>query len=320
MTDKNDAKKHIGVYLGATDTSATGDLDSYYIRAYKGLFHELITLGYDPVIVYDEKNNYLGDGKFKRYWQVEQRSGKISFIHRKDPIKLKFIYDKNRFSATDIVTTAPPMIKEVCLDKHQSYLFAPELHAESFLISTENHLKSFLESLHGQKIAIKELFGHGGKKVFVDYAEEYKYDLELPLLVQHFLDTSIGIPGICTSLHDLRVIVYNGEIISLLLREPRKNRFKANMSTGGKSTELDISRTPKVLEKIAKDIDAKFNNNYPVRLFSVDFGNTPDGWKIFELNSYPGLGYDTPNEKLFTKRLAGCLASSFGQITMKESS
>jgi glutathione synthase/RimK-type ligase-like ATP-grasp enzyme len=45
---------------------------------------------------------------------------------------------------------------------------------------------------------------------------------------------------------------------------------------------------PAELLKICAQIDTKLANLGAERLYSADFGLTPDGWKLFEVNAMPG--------------------------------
>lgn len=309
-TSVETAKKHLGIYMSATPESAIGHLDDFYRPVYEGLFSELIKLGCAPVIVYNQAENYLGSGKFKAYWQVSEEDGKINFVHHQTEIGIAFLFDKNRFKADDVAVTDPSEVREICRDKYLSYLFAPEWHAKSFLIIDQAQLDAFFKSHSNEFVALKELDSNGGKKVFVGKSSEYSNSLIFPLLAQEFIDTSVGISGICEGRHDVRLIKYNDRIISFLLRQPPKDGFISNLDFGGNYAELGPSRVPAELVNIAKIIDARFNTAKD-RLYCVDFGNTANGWKIFELNAWPGLKYKSDGDKAYMRRLAECLVESF---------
>jgi hypothetical protein len=309
--------KYIGMYSSATSKNTIKYADIYYRHAYEGLFRELIELKCTPVLVYDQVNNYLGDGVFNGYWRVFlDNDDEVQFKHFDDKIKLAFIFDKSRFLANDVAVSDPAEVREICRDKYLSYLFAPELHPESFLLENSAQLGALKLGWKDDMIALKELDSNGGKKVFVGKTGNYDDSLKFPLLAQRYIDTSVGVPGICEGEHDLRVILYNGEVISLLLRRPPKDGHKSNIAYGGDYDELDIAIVPDELRKISHDIDERFQTQKD-RFYSIDFANTKDGWRIFELNAWPGLGYETDNEKLYTKRLAKCLVGSLDRQLAK---
>ena len=307
------ANLYLAIYSSAASDIAVQYKNTYWRNAYEGLFAEIIKLGCVPVLVYSQEDNYLGNGVFRCYWEASlDESGKIQFTHFDKKITLLFLFDKDRFNGTDLAVTDPIEVREVCQDKYLSYLFAPELHARSFLLEKEAQENALRLSWGEKKIALKELDGCGGEKVFVGEMAEYDGSLKFPLLAQEFIDTSVGVPGICDGMHDLRVVVYNGEIISLLLRRPPEGDYRSNMSCGGKYEELDIGQVPEDLRLMTTGLDKRFGIEKD-RFYSIDFANTRDGWRIFELNAWPGLGYGTKNEKLFTKRLARCLVSSLAR-------
>jgi glutathione synthase/RimK-type ligase-like ATP-grasp enzyme len=317
METANRKTNFLGVYVSsATAADPTRPNSPHYQRAYNGLFSELFSLGCSPVLVYDQEINYLGNGRFKEYWAVNQNKNKIEFVRHNQEIQLDFIFDKARFDADDVATTASAEVREICRDKYASYLFAPELHALSFLIDSQEQLEVFFKSHKNQPIVLKELDSNGGEKVFIGQDIDYKNDLEFPIIAQEFLDTSVGIKDICEGYHDLRTTVYNGEIIGLLLRQPPKGGFMANRRLGGVFEDLDLKLMPKELPKIVQILDQRFATKKD-RFYSIDFCNTADGWKVFELNAWPGLDYDSENEKLRVRRLAKCLVSSLDTAIIK---
>jgi glutathione synthase/RimK-type ligase-like ATP-grasp enzyme len=139
-------------------------------------------------------------------------------------------------------------------------------------------------------LVIKPLDLGGGKGIFIDIPEKLKnIPKSFPLLMQEFIDTSAGIPGITTGMHDLRVVLCNGEIIHSNIRTPGKGDKKANFSQGGSLKVIDPELLPEDLKYIVASIDFDLSL-YGERLYSLDFGLSADNeWKLIELNARPGM-------------------------------
>ena len=107
-------------------------------------------------------------------------------------------------------------------------------------------------------------------------------------MVQEYVETSGGIPGLVDGRHDLRIGLYNGEVIHGRLRTPPEGGYIANIGYGGTHYVLDIASLPADAKALAQAVDSTFSK-YSHRFISVDFALTDKGWKVFELNCWPGL-------------------------------
>jgi glutathione synthase/RimK-type ligase-like ATP-grasp enzyme len=280
----------IAVYVyNASDESAPSFNNEYYALAYADLFRFIIKKGGQPIVVYEAERNYNGNGEFSRWWTVESDGEKISYKLSDGTIKADVLYDKYRFSFDDLVKINPAEIMDICNDKYLSYLFAPDIHANSFLVNDKKQMDVLGLSHSNVKIAIKELDGCGGGRVFVGEARDYDDSLNFPLLVQEFIDTSGGANGLADGVHDVRVAIFNGEVIHGRLRWPmKKGELRSNFSLGGNVRSLFVKEIPSELIEKAKELDKRFGVTAP-RFFSADFGYDGKNWKLFELNSASGV-------------------------------
>jgi hypothetical protein len=312
MKYKNSKLRHLGIYLSSNPLEMLDGVNGYYRRAYEGLFSEILELGFIPTIIYNEEKNYLGNGMFRKYWCVNKSHGVLNYLPHEEDLRLGLVFDKNRFGARDMNIINPRKIRDICCNKYKSFLFAPEWHAPTILIGNQRQFEAFARLKTDEVIVLKELDGKGGEQVFIGRLEDYDGKLTYPIIAQEFIDSSVGVEGVCSGVHDLRVALYNGKIISYMLRQPKKGEFRSNLLYGGEHRELDVERVPAEVREIAKIIDSRFETNSD-RFYSIDFANSVHGWKIIELNCWPGLGYDSKNEKKFTRRLAKCLVDSLGK-------
>lgn len=238
--------------------------------------------------------SYLGDGWFEGGEKYISESGRLEIVDSK--FYADVIYNKGNLmvSSNDTANIVnDPKFDRLCKDKMRTALLFPDFSPASIQVTSEDELVRAAKIVHGEKIVIKPVYGqegHGVKIQTEDEVENVEHGLQEPHIVQEFLDTSSGIEGLVKGVHDLRVLIMNGAIIQSYVRTPKKGRLISNVSKGGHLEEVDLADLPEDILKIANDVDKKLNKYYP-RIYSIDFGYTAKGPKIFELNSQPGLPY-----------------------------
>lgn len=284
--------KRVGIYISPVNPETGPQFmnSDYYQTAYRDLLHRIIKLGAEPILVHSAERTYKGNGVFSEYWTVNFESGEGEFERHEAPITLNFLYDKARFPGTDIRVVNPPLIRDLAGNKYLSYLFAPEHHALTLLARDQQELDVIRLgwSPEDRRVAIKELDSNSGDKVFVGQFDDYDDSLEFPVIVQSFIDTSGGIEGLVEGMHDVRVAMFNGEVIHGYLRRPGEGTLKSNMQYGGQSTALYVDQVPKAIVDIIRSFDERLKH-LGDRYYAADFGYNGKEWKLFELNAYPGL-------------------------------
>ncbi len=128
---------------------------------------------------------------------------------------------------------------------------------------------------------------------------------EYPVIVQEFLDSASGIPGVYNGIHDYRVMVMNGEVIGSFLRTPPPGELKTNVAQGGIIRPVENKDIPKSIFPIVEEVDAAFAH-CGERFYGIDLAFTEQGPKIIELNSRPGLvsNFHHPLFRTMKERLA----------------
>lgn len=299
-----------------TDKTAPVFNDSYYASAYADLFRFVIEKGGDPIVVYGAEENYLGEGKFGQYWRAVLAGGKIHYKKVESDVEVNLVYDKSHFPFDDVRMVNSSKVRRMCGDKYLSYLLAPDFHPDSYLVENEGQLAELVAKYGDELVAIKELVSSGGKKVFVGKASSYKSgELEMPLIFQEFIDTRGGATGIAEGVHDVRVGIFDDEPICGLLRQPmREGELKSNFALGGSVRELYVREIPEELIEKTRDVGRRFEDGGPM-FFCADWGfdRQTDSWRMFELNSFPGLAHesvDGPAANEFLELLAENLVRS----------
>ena len=188
--------------------------------------------------------------------------------------------------------------KELCADK---WLAWQELNSvlpmpKTYLVGERKNLPTILSKIEGDWVVLKPLNGLMGLGIFVgpkNKAVDFEFDQKYSqYIAQEFVDTRNGFLGLVEGFHDLRVVMINGKIVWSHLRTPPKGSFKANVAQGGDIKEVAVSQLPESIREASLKAAKLFLEKYDNPLFSVDFGLTPSGPKVFEINDQ--IGFPAP--------------------------
>lgn len=272
------------------------DTEEFVFKAprYQQAYHEIIDQLNEKgayVAILMGNGTYEGNGKFSKHW-VQVNDGESYQFEKRGSITVDALYVKDYFYHNDDLLQINTLeFREQCSDKHVAYELLHEFHPKSITINDLSQLDVAIKNMPGEMIAIKTLLGNSGTGVFVGKKSDFDvqaFNLPLPWQIQEYVETEAGIPGITTKRHDLRVIIANGEAIIATLRTPPEGGLKSNLGYGGEAKLVAIKKVPTELLKICQQIDKKLAPLGTERLYSADFGLTPSGWKLFEVNAMPG--------------------------------
>jgi glutathione synthase/RimK-type ligase-like ATP-grasp enzyme len=176
---------------------------------------------------------------------------------------------------------------------------------KSWIVNNHKKLEKILPKIKSQKFVLKPISESGGKNIYiVDKKNVDKIKIDREYIIQDFINSSSGVPGIKTSfsMHDLRLIFVNEKLIYSYLREPAEDSYLANLSQGGSLTIVPKEKLPASLKPIIRYVKEVFETFSP-RIFSIDlmFDEKSKPW-IVELNSMPGLFF-TSEEKPYILEL-----------------
>ncbi len=241
---------------------------------------------------------------FKYAWIYE---GEGANWKRVKNIKPDLIYDKTKASTEvyhkkELMQKHYPFINDLNFthlidDKLITSLIFEKWSKKSWLVKSSSELKYILPKLKSSRIVIKPISESGGKDVqIIDKKAASNIKIEKENIVQEFIDSSRGVPGVSKKIHDLRLVFVNEKLIYSYIREPKEGSLLANLAQGGSLIIVPKEKLPASLKPIiahANDIFATF----APRVYSIDFmfDETKKPW-IVEFNSMPGL-YFTPEEK-----------------------
>lgn len=248
---------------------------------------------------YDYENNI-----FKHAWTFNEADG----WKRVDDIKPDLIYDKTKSSVEayykkELISENYRFINSLRFtrimdDKLITSLIFHKWSKRSWIVNNRKKLESILTKIKSQKFVVKPISESGGKNVQIIDKEEAlkKIIFGDDYLVQEFIDSSSGVPGVSEHMHDLRLIFINDKLSYSYIREPEKGNYLANLSQGGDLSIVPREKIPHALKPIIRCANKVFETFNP-RIYSIDFmfDENKQPW-IVEMNSMPGL-YFTPQEK-----------------------
>lgn len=227
---------------------------------------------------------YEGNGVYESAWKYQNNE----FIEV-GRTKIDLIYNQSiiLFPYTDVIVFNDPYIEEICGDKWKMYKQFPHLFSKSWLIESEEQFKEVIEMNKGKLLVQKPLNGNQGRGVSVAQAETLK-SMNFPFLLQEFLDSSGGVPGIVEGTHDFRIALLDGEIVYSYYRTPPTGSLLANVARGGTFEVVPVEKIPNIFLPVVKEVDAHMSG-IKHRFYGIDLALTQQGPKIIEMNSRMGV-------------------------------
>lgn len=221
------------------------------------------------------------------------------FVFKEERVVFDAIFDRNPkrdFPTPDIdhKTLNTLAFKKLANSKDQTYELLREYMPKTFPISSEEDFKAALKQFKPTEMAVfKPVDSFGGKGVLIANAQDLSPSLLVPdkkFVLQKFVDTSKGVPGIISGHHDLRIIIINDTPIMLQAREPRPGELRANLSQGGNCYEFPYEKSPLAIQAIVNAVHPMIDAAFSSPFYSIDFGVDSEGVPyIFEINDQIGL-------------------------------
>lgn len=257
---------------------------SEYFNSHCQLNAEIEALGGNYIITRDQ-NSYQGGGRFSQSWRIRGRD-----VIETGPVESDVIYDKGDIKPNGFNPIFNcPAVTKLCRDKWESHKLLEDLSPTTFLVHSKDELRDALAKLAGRLKVIKPVYGYEGKDVQITSdADLLAESVTYPMLVQQFLDTSAGVPGIVDGAHDFRVTLLNGEVLLGFVRTPPPGGLLAGVAFGGDLFVVPVEHIPQKFLEIAREADRRMAEHGP-RFLTVDMALSPQGVKIIEVNSRVGL-------------------------------
>lgn len=288
--------KKVLILFGEKDWNgpAFADMTSGYTLCYEYLYRLANQYGVQLYRAsykwYDDKNNiFLYAWTFKNNLWIRDYNIKPDLIYDKTKLKPKPTFFKAMLSTTYTIVNDIEFSGLIDNKLFVSLLF-PQHCKKQYKINNLNDLTNITNTIPGDKIVIKPATDSGGKNVhIITKKDTNKLNLQFPILAQEFIDSSNGIPKITSSLHDLRLVFIENELIYSYIRTPQKNSFLANLSQGGSMQIIPKNNLPKSIDALIFDVQNTLST-FQNKIYTIDimFDENQKPW-VIELNSMPGL-------------------------------
>lgn len=285
---------------------------SRYALAYHELAQEVHKLGGEFYIARSNQT-YLGNRHFCQGWVWNGAE-----FQAVQEFQADVIYDKSdgsepkwpdfRGDSQSQFLNANELV-EICNDKFRTYEAFQKFCPQTFLVRNKAELEKIIVKIKTEQKVLKPLCGAGGAGILIgDAGQVLAQAQDFPYVVQEFLDTSGGIPGIIAGRHDLRIIRINNENIFSYVRTPPQGSLTANLSQGGAGLPVALAQVPQAVLAMIEKIDVQFQDF--TRVYSLDFCLGADAeFKLIELNAQPAMisRKYLPEYAIFQQKLAEVL-------------
>jgi len=295
-------QKTIAIYFSSPEPMGYPLDKPPYLEKYREIIASVENHDIDVFIV--RGDSYTGNGQFKRSWKFVRRFKRGwrfvgDNLQKSDgEIKADLIFNRDSDNTIPVITDCPiinhPEFDALCTNKVKTFETFPDISPKSAAVNSYNEYVGKVRAWNmndDDLIVLKKNFEAEGKGIFIIKVGDSKpdlYDSWNDIMIQEFLDSSIGIPGIVEGLHDLRITVVNGEPINSFLRAPQKGSLVANVARGGKGTSVNLNDIPKEVLDLVYEIDENVKQYFPA-IYAADFIRSDKGYKLLELNSRPGV-------------------------------
>jgi hypothetical protein len=269
------------------------------------------------------RKTYMGNGIFEGVWKFDD--GKFERVVK--PVKIDLVYDRCagvKFPPpgdNSLIWVNNLQFKILAWDKWAAYNEIGEYMPKTILLENEDEIPGALDQIKTDLVVLKPFNGLKGFGVFIgpkEAARDFRFNEKYKrYIVQEFVDTREGITGITKGMHDLRIVIVNGEVVWCHVREPVGDSFLANAAQGGNLTEVDYEKVPESVKSVVTKVSKSFLEKYDNPIYSLDFGIDKDGLpKIFEINDQMGFPrWEMKNRENFLISLIDNLSVKLGYIT-----
>lgn len=286
--------KTIAIYFSQPGAMDYPFNELWFFDAYKDIIASLEAKG--PRVVIVRADSYQGKGVFSQYFRIEEDE----VIKHDEPVTVDLIWNRDNENTIpvihDCLVLNHPDFDELCTDKYKTAQQFPDISPKTDYVHSYEQYRNTIALWHlpeDTRIVLKKNYLHSGRGIFIlplSDIHEGLYDDWSDILVQQFVESSDGLPGISDGRHDLRVYVLSGIPAAGMVRVAKEGEFLANADYGSTLFTVDVDQ----IEQEVLDHVAYINKNavqYEPTIYGADFLKGNDGkYYLVELNSRVGLG------------------------------
>ncbi len=228
-----------------------------------------------------EKNVFTKVWTFRSgIWQKVEKEIQADLIY--DKVLSKYDYSSLDFKLKIAEKTCIfncPLFRATFNNKLSQYVMFGQFMPFSKIANNKEELEDSLEQSLAEKVVVKPLYGAVGHGIFIgEKKNAAKLEYEYPALVQEFIISEKGIPGISEEdeISDLRLVYQGNNISYALSRIAAKGSFFTNLHQGATGKMIPIEKIPGSLKEILSFINHKISL-FPNAQYSLDFIFDIDG-------------------------------------------
>ena len=235
--------------------------------------------------------NWYKTGTFNKAWTYKDNV----WIKLKNSIKPDIIMDwaflndknieKKREILSNFITTTPLDLQLLVDDKLMTNMMFSDMTVNYFTVHNNDELKLVLPKIKSSKVVLKPRFGAGGYgiKILTKY-KATKTKILGRTVLEEFLDSSKGVPGIYKGVHDFSVIITGTKLTASFIRTAAPGTKLCNVSQGGSIIPVPLNKIPQAIKRVLKIIERKLVI-FPYKIYSADFFFKNQKPLLIELNS-----------------------------------
>ena len=295
------------IFVRSVDPEGYPFNSEHYASAYLDLLLSLKARGAKAYFATDN-STYVGRGVFTKAYTTDSKVPVEEFELVRD-IKADLVFEKGGFVGAGVLVLNPEFVHRITSSKLETYKYFAKYQPRTVICANQQAVERAIEDMPGELVVVKEPVSNRGQAVQIGKKAQILHQVpqRYPIIVQEFIDTSVGIKGYVEGIHDVRIKIAGGEVLAGMIRTPAPGEYRANLAQGGTARHLYVDEIPPEAFKLAREIDCYFEK-YP-RYYAIDFAYTANGWKLIELNSKPGFAplAESPQAKYGTEKLADYL-------------
>jgi glutathione synthase/RimK-type ligase-like ATP-grasp enzyme len=270
-----------------------------------------------PTDWYDETS-----GSFTQAWHWDGNAWVLSRSITPDVIYDKAATNTLTEPVREVLAARFPIVNHPAFSQHAGDKLEVSRAFKDFakpysLVTSTKELTEALAKIPGETAVLKPERGNSGEGVLIGRKSELAKSAVFPAILQEFVDSSVGIPGVMQGLHDLRLIYCDETLVYAYYRTPKPGSYLANVARGGKQTMLTEEEIPPTVWPIVRAVQAYYREFSP-KIYTIDLIFDPSGkpW-IVELNTMPGL-YPDESERPHIEKLYRAIAQALKIAAQKE--
>lgn len=288
-----------------THTKYAGEKYRQFREAYQSILN-LFSLRHVEVY-FAEIDHLCMDGSFSAYYTVERvtdgSDGAIIFKKMTDSIHPDLVVNrmKDALYHHPVVKSRPWKIYneyEIAQygNKSISQQTLSEFMPSSLTVDTDalegDAVEAFM-SRHNVAV-MKPLRLNGGQGIELAHSSDevwayFKRNDSHSMVLQEFIETAAGAPGLSSERHDIRLYVIDGRVQMMAIRKPQAGEFLANTAAGGSIEFYGTDAVPSELCTLLETIMGKLNSSVEHYFISLDFFYGNNQWYLIEVNDQPGV-------------------------------